>query len=146
LGRIPLSASPIVSWRVSRGNSTSLRSRSELALPLGEVEMPETLELAVDPLAEELPADARAWTLLLEGAYAAGGPESYLLHALRALRLAGARIEARAGGARLVPGKALGDEWPTVRREWLIPHAGLLKRLLAEVTEAAESPDSVASL
>jgi hypothetical protein len=92
------------------------------------------LEWTIDPRAGDLPEDCDAWTWLLDRVYAEnGGPPDPLLGGLHFIRCLGARLERDAGGVRIVTGECPAEEYDTIRRNVLIPHAALLRQLLAAI-------------
>jgi hypothetical protein len=94
-------------------------------LDLGEVT---ERELTVDPRGDDLPDDSPAWCALFRNVIDTLGSESDLLHALRATRECGARID----GGCILPGEELGAEWAVIREEWLDPYDAELEQLMPQ--------------
>jgi len=95
-------------------------------------------ELLTDPRQRDFPEDTLQWQLMFWHRHEAAGPNDDLLHILRTLRWAGARIECTSAGARILPGDELGDEYETLRTEWLKPHESVLRELLQEIRSDAD--------
>lgn len=84
-----------------------------------------------DPRRFDLPEDTELWTGLLSRAHALDGEASQgLFGALHGLRCFGARLQSTRTGMRLSPGDMTRAEYRVLREEYLVPHAGVLRRLL----------------
>jgi hypothetical protein len=90
------------------------------------------LEPVADPRQVDLPEDTESWLGLLTRAHALDGDEPQgLFGALHGLRCCGSRLHTTRGGMRLGPGEMSRDQYRVLRDEYLVPHAGELRRLLA---------------
>lgn len=91
----------------------------------------------VDPR-PDLEGDSPLWSRLLTLAYDRDGEDTNgLFGVLHGFRCLGAGLVVVDGRARLVAGE-LGDDYPTEREQWLVPHAFALTKLLADL--AAQTP------
>ena len=85
----------------------------------------------------DLASDADLWARLLLKAYPLDGHDpSGLFWALHGLRCCGARLRVGATSLILERGEIAEDEYARLRAQHLVPHAGTLKRLLAEVASS----------
>lgn len=85
-----------------------------------------------DPRRLDLPEDTELWLGLLSRAHALDGDASHgLFGALHGLRCFGATLQPTRTGMRLSPGEMTRDEYRVLREEYLLPHVGMLRRLLA---------------
>jgi hypothetical protein len=79
--------------------------------------------------------DSLLWTAVLAWTYDLDGAEpDGLFGALRGMRCLGARLEETAAGVRLCPGELSRSEYAELRTRYLMPHARLVERLLAELS------------
>jgi hypothetical protein len=86
---------------------------------------------AADPR-PDLVADSRAWAALLGLAHDRGGDApGGAFGALHGCRCLGTRLERTPRGWRLSPGAVPAGEWAAIRREWLLPRAESVAKLLA---------------
>lgn len=95
-----------------------------------------------DPRAVDYPEDAPAWRALFAAALAWRGPMADPLHALRACRMCGARLERTDDAYRIEPGADLdAAEFGLIRAEWLMPNGEAITHL---VNRSAGIPDGSA--
>ena len=85
-----------------------------------------------DPRWHDLPEDTHLWLGLLAAAYEYdGNAANGLFGAIHGLRCLGARLHRTRSGLRLAPGELSRIEYARLRELYLVPHAGILRRLLA---------------
>ena len=92
----------------------------------------EDLGPIADPRWHDLPEDAHLWLGLLATAYEHDGDAADgLFGAIHGLRCLGARLHRTRAGLRIAPGELSRNEYARLREMYLLPHAGILRRLLA---------------